>query len=214
MERKIYTFSEKRINKFNYLLHIPKDFKEGMPLIIALHGAGERGDDFNKISVHGLPKYIEGGMDIPAVVAAPQCPDGLIWNLLTFELREFTDYLANEYKVDKSRISITGLSMGGYGTWEMLMSYPGYFYRAAPICGGGVSWRAELVGKTPVWAFHGDKDSCVPIGNSLEMCERAKAAGGNVKLTVLHGVDHNSWEPAYEESRVIDFLAGKYTPAF
>ena len=159
-------------------------------------------------------KYLEEGMEIPAVVVAPQCPNGLIWNLLTFELKEFIDSIAEEYRCDKAKISITGLSMGGYGTWEMLMSFPGYFYRAAPVCGGGVSWRTDLIGKVPVWAFHGDRDVCVPPVNSYEMCDRLKAAGGLVKLTVFHGVDHESWEGAYEESRVIDFLIGKFTPKF
>jgi predicted peptidase len=96
--------------------------------------------------------------------------------------------------------------MGGYGTWEMGMSYPGFFAALAPICGGGVSWRVGLIGKTPVWAFHGDCDTVVPPVNSIEMCERLKAGGGEVKLTLFHGVDHNSWEPAYEETKVIEFL--------
>jgi predicted peptidase len=207
MERKIYSFENKRIEKFNYLLHIPKDASgEGLPLIVALHGAGERGDDFSKIPVHGLAKYIEAGLDIPAVVIAPQCPENFIWNLLTFELKELIDFIISEYGIDRDRVSITGLSMGGYGTWEMGMSYPGFFAALAPICGGGVSWRVGLIGKTPVWAFHGDCDTVVPPVNSIEMCERLKASGGDVKLTLFHGVDHNSWEPAYEETKVIEFL--------
>ena len=206
MERKVYEFKNKRIDRMNYLLHLPKDVCGSAPLIVALHGAGERGDDFTKISVHGLAKYIEAGLDIPAVVIAPQCPEGFIWNLLTFELKELIDFIVSEYNIDPDRISITGLSMGGYGTWEMGMSYPGFFAALAPVCGGGVSWRAELIGKTPVWAFHGDCDSVVPPINSLEMCERLKASGGEVKLTLFHGVEHNSWEPAYEDTKVIEFL--------
>ena len=207
MEKKVYRFENKRIEKFNYLLHLPKTPKEGgLPLIVALHGAGERGDDFSKIAVHGIAKYIEGGMDIPAVVLAPQCPEDMIWNLLTFELKELIDFVIEEYGIDSTRVSLTGLSMGGYGTWEMGMSYPGFFSALAPVCGGGISWRVGSIGKTPVWAFHGDCDDVVPAQNSYEMCDRLKAVGGIVRLTVFHGVDHNSWEPAYEQTNVIDFL--------
>lgn len=211
MERKVYKFKNARIESFNYLLYTPKNVdNEKLPLIVMLHGAGERGDDFNKISVHGLAKYLESGLEIPAVVLAPQCPSEFIWNLLTFELKELIDYIAENYNIDSYRISITGLSMGGYGTWEMGMSYPGFFSALAPICGGGVSWRVGSIGKTPVWAFHGDADTVVPPVNSYEMCDRLKAAGGNVRLTVFHGVDHNSWAPAYEQTNLIEWLVASH----
>ena len=207
MERKIYEFQNKRVSKCNYLLNLPKNYNDvQLPLIIMLHGAGERGDDYAKLSTHGVAKYIEQGRNIPAVVIAPQCPEEYIWNHLTVELKELIDFVISEYNVDKNKVSITGLSMGGYGTWEMGMSYPGFFSALAPVCGGGVSWRAYVIGKTPVWAFHGDSDNVVPINNSYEMCDRLKAAGGNVKLTVFHGVQHNSWEPAYEETKLIEWL--------
>jgi predicted peptidase len=86
------------------------------------------------------------------------------------------------------------------------MSYPGFFSALAPVCGGGVSWRAGLIGKTPVWAFHGELDTVVPPINSIEMCERLKKAGGNVELTLFHFANHNSWEPAYEKTGVIEWL--------
>lgn len=207
MERKIYNLKNGRIKSFNYLLYLPENKTgEKLPLIVALHGAGERGDDFSKLSVHGIAKYIEAGMEIPAVVIAPQCPSEFIWNLITVELKELIDYAVEAYGIDIERISLTGLSMGGYGTWEMGMSYPGFFSALAPICGGGVSWRVALIGKTPVWAFHGDADNIVPPNNSYEMCDRLKASGGNVKLTVFHGVAHNSWEPAYEDTTLINWL--------
>ena len=206
MERKIYHFENKRIEKLNYLLHLPTSCEGKPPMIVALHGAGERGDNFDVIAVHGVAKYVEAGLELPAVVIAPQCPENFIWNQLTVELKELIDYAAAEYGVDTDRISITGLSMGGYGTWEMGMSYPGFFSALAPICGGGVSWRVHLIGKTPVWAFHGDADNVVPPNNSYEMCDKLKASGGNVELTVFHGVMHNSWEPAYEKTKLIDWL--------
>ena len=206
MERKIYTFENKRVEKFNYLLHAPGTEGEKLPMIVMLHGAGERGDNFDVIPVHGVAKYVIAGKNIPAIVIAPQCPDGMIWNQLTVELKERIDLAITAYGADPDRVSLTGLSMGGYGTWEMGMSYPGFFSALAPICGGGISWRVGLIGKTPVWAFHGDMDSAVPPQNSYEMCDRLKAAGGNVRLTIFHGVDHNSWEPAYETTKLIEWL--------
>lgn len=207
MERMVFEFKNKRIDKFNYLLNVPESYKDAkQPLIVMLHGAGERGDDFDKIAVHGVAKYIEAGQNIPAVVIAPQCPNDYIWNQLTVELKELIDYIVNEYNVDEDRISITGLSMGGYGTWEMAMSYPGFFCAVAPICGGGVSWRTYTIGKTPVWAFHGDADKVVPPNNSYEMCDKLNAYGGNAKLTIFHGVEHNSWEVAYEDTKLIEWL--------
>ena len=206
MERKIYRYNNKRIEKMNYLLYVPENKSEKLPMIVFLHGAGERGDDFDKIAVHGVPKYVERGMDIPAIVIAPQCPQDFIWNRLTVEVKELIDFAVAEYGADPERISITGLSMGGYGTWEMGMAYPGFFAALAPVCGGGISWNTGMIGKTPVWAFHGDADNVVPYNNSVEMCDTLKAKGGNVRLTLFHGVDHNSWEPAYETTKLIEWL--------
>lgn len=204
--RNVYKFANKRIEKMNYLLSVPELVRDGLPLIVALHGAGERGDDFDKISVHGISKYVLGGMELDAIVLSPQCPCDFIWNHLSFELMELIEHIVVEYNVDRNRITLTGLSMGGYGTWEMAMTFPGYFAAIAPVCGGGVSWCVTRIGKTPVWAFHGDADTTVPPVNSIEMCDRLTGAGGNVRLTIFHGVGHNSWEPAYEHTKVIQWL--------
>ena len=149
----------------NYLIDDScKTSKKEPGLIVFLHGAGERGEDFEKLYVHGPAKYIRNGSFKPeTVVLCPQCPDGYIWNLLTEELYELIEATVENYGIDRSRIAITGISMGGYGTWEMGMSYPDYFSALGPVCGGGVSWRAKLIGKTPVWAFHGDADNVVWI---------------------------------------------------
>ena len=206
MQNKVYNFKDKRIEKFNYKIHIPENFKSGMPLLVALHGAGERGDDHSRVVIHGAAKYIEAGRRIDAVVLAPQCPADFTWNMLTVELKELIDYVAEEYEVDPDRISLTGLSMGGFGTWEMGINYPGFFSALAPVCGGGMSWRVRLIGKTPVWTFHGDKDDVVPPEGTYDMVRKLRAAGGNVKFTVFEGVKHNSWEPAYEDTCVLDWL--------
>lgn len=211
MESKVYNFTNKRIKKMNYLIDDSCKASNNNPgLIVFLHGAGERGEDFEKLYIHGPAKYIRNGSFKPeTVVLCPQCPDGYIWNLLTEELFELIETVVENYGVDRSRIALTGISMGGYGTWEMGMSYPGYFSALGPVCGGGVSWRAKLIGNTPVWAFHGDADNVVPPVNSIELCERLTAVGGNVELTLLHGVGHNSWEFAYERTTLLSWLAQK-----
>ena len=208
METKVYNFTNKRIEKMGYMISLPEGYsrEKKYPLLVCLHGAGERGEDTSLVLVHGVAKYVSLGMKLDAIVVAPQCPKELVWNLLTFELKELIDYIASEYSVDMDKISLTGLSMGGFGTWEMGISFPGFFSALAPVCGGGMSWRASLIGKTPVWAFHGDADTVVPPENSYMMVDALRRAGGNVRLNVLHAVGHNSWEGAYEDSRVIEWL--------
>lgn len=206
MERKVYIFKNARIEKMNYLVHIPKSDEKKLPMVVALHGAGERGDDFDKIPVHGPAKYVLSGADFPAILIAPQCPTELVWNQLTFELKELIDFAIEEYGADPDAVSLTGLSMGGYGTWEMGISYPGFFAALAPVCGGGMSWRVGEIGKTPVWAFHGEEDETVPISNSYEMCRRLRASGGNVALTVFTFDGHNVWDDAYEKTVLLQWL--------
>ena len=208
MESKIYNFSNKRIDSMGYMLYLPENYsaEKKYPLLVALHGAGERGDDVSLVCVHGVAKYIAAGLKLEAIVIAPQCPKNLVWNLLTFELKELIDHICTEYSVDERRVSITGLSMGGFGTWEMAISYPDFFAAAAPVCGGGMNWRAKLIGKMPVWAFHGERDTTVPIENSRMMVDALRAGGGDVKFTIFSGVAHNSWEPAYEDTNVIEWL--------
>ena len=208
MESKVYKFEHKRIPFLGYRIYLPDGYsaEKSYPLIIALHGAGERGEDTSLVEVHGVAKYVAAGLKLDAIVIAPQCPSDWVWSNLTVELKELIDSVVSEYSVDTDRISLTGLSMGGFGTWEMGISYPAFFSALAPVCGGGMSWRAKLIGSTPVWAFHGDADTVVPPENSHMMVKALRAAGGNVKLTIFGGVGHNSWVNAYEDTRVIEWL--------
>ena len=208
MQNKIYNFANKRIERMYYTIDdsVAKENKSPS-LIVFLHGAGERGEDHELLFVHGPAKYVRAGRITPSyILLCPQCPEGLVWNNLTVELKELIDSVVKEYSVDPEHISITGISMGGFGTWEMGMSYPGFFRKLGPVCGGGISWRARNIGKTPVWAIHGDADDVVPVRNSIEMCEKLSAAGGNVELTLLHGVGHNSWEFTYERTTLLNWL--------
>lgn len=198
---------------FGYYLYCPQNCnEEKLPLIVFLHGAGERGNgttELEKVNVHGLPKYLNEGKEYPAIILAPQCPQGIVWSNLIFSLKELIDNIIESYNVDTDRVSITGISMGGFGTWEMGISYPELFSAIAPVCGGGMSWRCENLKNTPVWAFHGDVDDVVPLKNSVEMVDAVNKVGGNAKLTIFHNVGHNSWEETYTSTNVVDWLISK-----
>ena len=204
MEKNKYSFVFS--GEFNYFLSLPKEEITKPPMLVFLHGAGERGTDIEKVFTHAIPRYIKEGMDIPAVVLCPQCPSNMVWNNLVFPLKKLIDEIADKFNVDKDRISITGISMGGFGTWDMGLNFPEYFSAIAPVCGGGLSWRCERLKNVPIWAFHGEADPTVPLKNSVEMVDAVNAAGGNAKLTVFHNVDHFSWDMSYLDTRVIDWL--------
>ncbi|MGI6279334.1 MAG: alpha/beta hydrolase-fold protein [Acutalibacteraceae bacterium] len=199
-------------NEFGYYLYAPnKEPDCKLPLIVFLHGSGERGNgttDLPLVNKNALPRYICEGSEYPAFVLCPQCPTGFVWNNLVIPLKQLIDKIAEEYPVDSERISITGISMGGYGTWEMGITYPNFFSCISPVCGGGFSWRTGLLKNEKIWAFHGDADNVVPLRNSLEMVDGVNKNGGNAKLTIFHGVEHNSWDSAYLETKIIDWLLG------
>ncbi|MBQ8408513.1 MAG: dienelactone hydrolase family protein [Clostridia bacterium] len=195
-----------------YTLFTPENMEKGKryPLILSLHGAGERGDgagELDKATNIGIGKYIKQGMmELDAIVLCPQCPCDNVWSKLIPETKALTDRIVQSYPVDTDRISVTGMSMGGFGTWEMGMSYPHYFSAFAPICGGGMAWRADAFRNKPIWAFHGNADTVVDISNSADMVRGARRNGAIVKFTIFDDVQHNSWDPAYLDTRVIDWL--------
>jgi predicted peptidase len=195
-----------------YLLTLPDDFdirQDRLPLILFLHGAGERGNDLERVCVHGIPKYFAADqhyMSLRVITLSPQCPEGEVWSHMPHLLYELLMSVVAAYHADPARLSITGLSMGGFGTWEMLSCYPDTFAAAAPICGGGMSWNINTT--TPVRAFHGDNDPVVPLSYSEMMVDSLTARGGHAELTVYHGCGHDAWTQAYETSDVIPWLAG------
>ena len=129
-----------------------------------------------------------------------------IWPEIIYPLKDLIDSVADELSIDKTRIHLTGISMGGYGTWSMGIAFPDYFASLAPICGGGVSWATGCLTDVPIWAFHGDKDSVVPVRNSIEMVDAIASRNGKAKLTLFHNVDHDSWDPAFRETRLIEWM--------
>ncbi len=191
----------------NYLLYLPPDYdaQPSWPLLIFLHGAGERGDDLERLKVHGPPRLVAEGRDFPFIVVSPQCPTGKWWNSET--IVALLDEIVEKYHVDESRVYLTGLSMGGFGTWRVACDYPERFAAIAPICGGGdpiVARRA--LRQMPIWVFHGAKDPTVPLQRSQEMVDALKRVGADVKFTVYPEAQHDSWTETYNNSELYTWL--------
>jgi len=208
LEKKLeLTDSDDKKFSISFLSYVPKKKpKNGkkLPLILFLHGAGERGDELGRVKVWGPPKLIEKGKEFPAVVLSPQCPKGVWWNAK--QLKALLDHQVKEHKIDPNRIYVTGLSMGGFGTWNLLAAYPDYFAAGIPICGGGTPRRAKEFAHVPVWVFHGDADRVVPVSGSKRMVEALKKAGRKPKVTMFENVGHNRWSPAYEDEKTFQWL--------
>ena len=202
------TFEKQITVKLDYLLFLPegyaKDEAKRWPLILFLHGAGERGSDVNKVKIHGPPKIVEGKKDFPFIVVSPQCPENAWWE--PFRLLALLDAIQAAYRVDPDRVYLTGLSMGGFGTWELAGRAPQRFAAIAPICGGGNPAMVRRMKDLPTWVFHGDKDPVVPVQMSDDMVEAMKKAGAEVKYTRYEGFGHDSWTKTYENPELYDWL--------
>ncbi len=184
----------------DYLLYLPKGYDEPgnrWPMVLFLHGAGERGAKIDQVRKHGPPKHVAAGKEYPFILVSPQCPSGQGWRPEV--LGVLLEGLMAELPVDRSRVYCTGLSMGGFGTWAMAAEYPKLFAAIAPICGGGDPGQAKRIASIPTWVFHGDKDSVVPLARSRAMVDALRKAGGEPKFTVYPGVGHNSWSKAYAD---------------
>jgi len=192
--------------KLDYLLYKPKgygdDAAKTWPLILFLHGSGERGNELFRVEVNGLPNEIAHGFEVPAVVVSPQCPSGMRWenDTMVEALNALLDDATTRYRVDPKRVYLTGLSMGGFGTWALAAAHPERFAAIAPVCGGGDPDDAVRLRRLPIWAFHGAKDDVVPISNMYEMRDALARAHGNMKTTVYPEANHNSWSQAYADS--------------
>jgi predicted peptidase len=199
--------------ELRYLLFTPKDYdadkSKKWPLMVFLHGSGERGTNLTKVATHGPPKIVANRADFPFVVVSPQCANGAVWEKEA--VLALVDEAVKKYRVDPDRVYLTGLSMGGYGTWATAIAYPERFAAVAPICGGGNTIDillprrgAESALKTlPVWAFHGGKDPVVNVDESKRMIEAFKRAGNNdVKLTIYPESQHDSWTETYNNEEL------------
>lgn len=217
MERQVQTTVA-----LDYLLFLPEGYEQGegrkWPLILFLHGAGERGDDINLVAVHGPPKIVGEKKDFPFIVASPQCPKGEVWDPVM--VLSFLDELLETHRIDSGRVYLTGLSMGGFGTWETGVAAPERFAALVPICGGGRAIdvvlsggsRRERLREMPVWAFHGEKDAVVSAGQSKEMVEAFRSVGNRkARLTMYEQAGHDSWTETYNNPALYDWLLEQHS---
>ncbi|MFO8012048.1 MAG: prolyl oligopeptidase family serine peptidase [Phycisphaerae bacterium] len=198
-----------------YLLYLPPGYAENTkkewPLVLFLHGLGESGQDLAKVKVHGPPKLVAAGNDFPLLCASPQCPKGKWWNSpdRLAGLAALLDHLQKTLRVDPDRVYVTGLSMGGFGTWALALKEPKRFAAIAPICGGGDPEQADRIAHIPAWVFHGGKDKVVPPHRSEKMVEAMKKAGGRPKLTIYPEAGHDSWTETYASPAFWKWLLGQ-----
>ncbi len=213
-----HLFRAKNGTELPYLLYLPDEpLQEGerLPLILYLHGSGSRGSDLSILIRNGLPEMIlQGNFHYRCLLAAPQCPDVKVWLYYVRELAEMADYLVEAHHADPDRVALTGLSMGGFGAWELAAFAPERFSCLAALCGGGMSWRAPRLAQLPIRAFHGGKDPVVPMVYSQLMVDAVNACGGHAELTIYPEDDHNCWEAGCIFRGFEQHGAGKPLPAY
>jgi predicted peptidase len=226
-------FTSKDGKTLNYRILYPKDYDLGKkyPVLLFLHGSGERGNDNEKQLVHGGDLFLNpSNMEkFPAIILFPQCPEGKSWSSMTNKVEDgkkiyqrttekkpgemskllmglITDTEKKE-KVDKKRIYIMGLSMGGFGTFDMLYLYPNTFAAAVPICGGHLPELAgDYAKKVPIWLFHGAKDNVVSPDLSRNMYAKLKELGAEVKYTEFPDANHNSWDSTFATPELLPWI--------
>lgn len=207
----------------HYLLYLPGDYgrdpQAQWPLIIFLHGAGERGDDPSVITRYSIPAFLTSTLDFPFVVLSPQSPLDDWWSDQTDVLDALLNQIEAAYAIDPTRIILTGQSMGGYGTWAMALKYPARFAAIVPVASGW-DYTNEYVPanicdlkSVPIWVFHGAQDTSVPPDQALAMVQALQDCGGNVRLTLYPDADHlDSSNRAYAEPELYDWMAAQHLP--
>jgi predicted peptidase len=210
--------AQARLITARYLLFLPRGYEvvdeRRWPLILFLHGVGERGSDLELVKRHGPPKLAPLDPDFPFVVVSPQCPAGETWSNETLDA--LLDHVIDVFRIDERRVYLTGLSMGGYGAWSLAQEHPERFAAVVPICGGGSLGPALLDGdtskglalkKVAFWAIHGARDPVVQPSESERMVDALRAFGCEVKLTIVPGAGHDVWTEAYDDPELYRWLS-------
>jgi len=195
-----------------YLLYLPPNYTASgkMPLMLFLHGRGESQGPLSVVAKWGPPSRVEHGYFYPCVIASPQCPAAESWDQAGQQrlLVALLDHLTKTLPIDTDRIYLTGLSMGGYGSWRLAADHPDRFAAVAPVCGAGNPADAAKLKSLPIWVFHGTEDQAVPFQKSKEMVEAITRSGGTkVRFTSLEHIGHNSWEAAYASPELYEWFA-------
>ena len=198
--------------ELGYILTSPDsiDKNERLPLIIFLHGAGERGDNLDLLKCYCIPKLFTKNSQhdgLRVFTLSPQCPREKTWIDFKDELFDLFDEICANYPIDKSRVSLCGISMGGFGTWELALTQAQRFSAIAPLCGGGMNWRAWYIKDLPIRVYHGRRDDVVPLSQSEAMVNSIRIQGGKVDFTIYDDLSHNCWDRAFEETDLIKWLA-------
>lgn len=195
----------------DYLIYLPEEYsdasRELWPMLVFLHGSGERGSNLDLVKVHGPAKLIEQGKKFPFIVLSPQCPASQDFDTET--IFSLIEHIVKEYHVDMDRIYVTGLSMGGGATWDLAMSHPFYFAAIAPVCGRvnrNYPERAGELKHLPIWAFHGAKDDIVPINEQAALIDKLQQAGSKAKFTIYPTCGHDSWTETYDNPDLYEWL--------
>lgn len=206
----------------HFLLFIPRDYDKSdkssdtWPMLLFLHGLGESGNnELDRVKIHGPPGKVAADPSFPFVLVSPQCPPpGMEWDAIIHAwkpplLLQLLDAVANQVRIAPDRVYVTGLSMGGYGTWRLASAAPQRFAAIAPVCGGGEVQMAEALANVPIWCFHGAEDTVVKLSESQKMVDAVQQHGGDVKFTIYPDVGHNAWEKAYGDRALFDWLLTK-----
>ncbi len=209
-----------------YRLLVPEHYEPAKryPLVLFFHGAGERGSDNRRQLVHGVRLFLqpENREKFPCFVIAPQCPQNQQWVDMPWGTASGTQpehpshamqlaldiakAVQKEFSIDPDRLYVTGLSMGGFATWDLITRFPHRYAAAIPVCGGGDAAKAALAAHVPVWAFHSKDDPVVQVGRTRQMIEAMREAGGKPRYTEYDGLGHNSWDKAYAEPDLLSWL--------
>jgi predicted peptidase len=213
-QRKMEHLNEDEID-LKYLFFLPKDYynakKTAWPLILFLHGMGERGDDLELVKIHGIPKIVKTQKDFPFIAVSPQCPTEYVWRdkKMLQAVESLILNIIKNYRIDKTRVYVTGLSMGGYGTWALAARRPELFAAAVPICGGGDPATVNVLKNLPIWVFHGGLDKVVLPEESEKMVRALEKAGGKVRYTLYPEAYHDSWIETYDNPALYDWMLSK-----
>ena len=198
----------------SYLLYLPKNYDSAKKsqLILFLHGRGESYGPLSLVAKWGPPQFAARGDELPYVLVSPQCPGDDSWAKPTQQKRliELLDHIVQTHSIDEDSMCLTGLSMGGYGSWRMAADHPGRFASVVPVCGGGDPGDAEKLKGLPIWVFHGDQDSAVPFQHSVDMVNAIKKAGGTkIRFTSLEHIGHNCWSATYATPELFQWVSAQ-----
>lgn len=202
--------SNKKIVQYDYMIYKPIDYsvnqQDSFPILIYLHGGSQRGKDLELLKGYGLPKLVEEGKDFDFIIVSPQCPTDRYWTTENWFDSLYHD-LEAKYRIDKTRIYATGISMGGFGTWELAMDYPDLIKAIVPLCGGcNDSLNICKINHIPIWTFHGVDDDMIPINETERLVNRLEKCAGKIKFTRLENRGHGI-QDIYENEEIYNWIS-------